>query len=226
MADRYLYASSLSCLTDPYVEIRPSKTHHLADSIRSTKEYCDEIVADWMSNGTEYTAAQNCSVCELGVQQIQLASPFGYDDDSAEHFASLTSSCSATGYAYTTPTRYALNGTATATTTSTATPSCAGSWYTVEADDTCVTISGANNVSTYGLISQNALDAACNSIYEGRTLCLPPTCKTHQLGMVETCTSLMSSLDITMAQLLAWNPMINTGCSNLASWRGWYLCAR
>ncbi|KAL4995198.1 hypothetical protein BDV10DRAFT_188314 [Aspergillus recurvatus] len=26
-----------------------------------------------------------------------------------------------------------------------------------------------------------------------------------------------------MAQLLAWNPMINSGCSNLASWRGWYL---
>lgn len=68
MTDRYLYASSLSCLTDPYVEIRPSKICHSADSIRSTKEYCDDIVADWMNNGTEYTATQNYSVCELGIQ--------------------------------------------------------------------------------------------------------------------------------------------------------------
>lgn len=179
-----------------------------------------------MSNGTEYTAAQKCSPCELEIQRLQLASPFGYDDESAEYFASLTSSCSAIGYSYTTQTSYALNGTATATTTSTATPTCPGPWYTVETDDTCVTISGANNVSTYRLISQNALDVDCNSIYEGKSLCLSSTCKTYQLEMLDTCTSLVNSLNITMIRLLAWNPIINPGCSNLASWKGWYLCAR
>ncbi|CRL29031.1 unnamed protein product [Penicillium camemberti] len=87
MTDRYLYSTSLSCLTDP-----------------STNEYCDEIVAGWVSNGSEYTSAQNCSPCELGLQKLQLESPFGYSDESAEAFSSLISSCSATGYTFATPT--------------------------------------------------------------------------------------------------------------------------
>ncbi|KAJ5800077.1 uncharacterized protein N7518_002145 [Penicillium psychrosexuale] len=104
-------------------------------------------------------------------------------------------------------------------------PTCLTSSYSVRANDTCVTISAANEVSTYNLISENALDVACNGISEGKTLCLPETCTTYQLELADTCDSLVSDLNIKFAQLLAWNPNINTGCSNLASWRGWYLCA-
>ncbi|KAG2025158.1 hypothetical protein GB937_002919 [Aspergillus fischeri] len=100
-----------------------------------------------------------------------------------------------------------------------------GGSYQVQANNTCVSISGAVNVSTYDLISSNALDLACNSLSEGKTLCLPPTCTTHQLDMPDTCDSLTASLNITFAQLLAWNPIFNSGCSNLATWRGWFLCA-
>lgn len=174
-------------------------------------------------NETEYTTAQNCSMCELGIQQIQLASPFGYSDDGAADFSSLTASCSASGYTYATPTAYALN----ATTVSTSTPTCTGSSYVIQGNDTCVSISGANSVSTYGLITKNALDISGDSLpVVGQSLCLPRTCTTYQLDMQDTCDSLVSGLNITMAQLLAWNPNINSGCSNLASWRGWYLCAR
>ncbi|OGE53422.1 hypothetical protein PENARI_c008G09124 [Penicillium arizonense] len=210
MIDRYIYAAGISCQTDP-----------------STHEYCDTIVSSWMANGSTYSSAQNCSACELSVLKRQLESPFGYSDEAAEDFVSLTSSCGATGYDFATPTAYALNATSTgagSSASATASSSCSG-FHTVEKEESCVTVSEANNVSTYGLIASNALDAACNSISEGRNLCLPSTCKTYQLGLSDTCESLISSLDITMAQLLAWNPMINTGCSNLASWIGWYLCA-
>lgn len=199
-----------------------------ANFTRLTNEYCDAIVATWINNGSEYTSAQNCSACQLNLQKLQLESPFGYSDESAGAFASLTSSCGATGYAYPTPTSYALSSTTTVSTvtpSSTSSSDCAGS-YTVQANDTCVTISGVKNVSTYGLIQANALDAGCQLISEGKDLCLPESCTTFQLEMIDTCDSLVSSLNITLAQLLAWNPIINTGCSNLGSWRGWYLCAR
>lgn len=209
-----------------FTKTKQNKT--LTTSHRDTKEYCDTIVSSWMANGSPYSSAQNCSSCELSIQKRQLESPFGYSDEAAEDFISLTSSCGATGYDFATPTAYALNATSTgagSSATATASPSCSG-FHTVEKDESCVTISEANNVSTYGLIAANALDAACNSISEGKSLCLPSTCKTYQLGLTDSCDSLTRTLDITMAQLLAWNPMINTGCSNLASWIGWYICAR
>jgi hypothetical protein len=64
---------------------------------RSTGEYCDTVVSSWIkkSSSAKWTKAQNCSDCELGIQNMQLASPFGYDDEGAATFASLTSSCNA-----------------------------------------------------------------------------------------------------------------------------------
>ncbi|KAM5506240.1 hypothetical protein McanMca71_002433 [Microsporum canis] len=181
--------------------------------------YCDLMVSEW-ANDTKAAEDHACSFCELGIQQVQLSSPFGYSDNDAVEFSSLTSSCSASGYSYATPTKYALNST-----TAAPAPTCTSSWYTIQPDDTCVTISGAHNISTYNLIQENAMDVACYAVHLRKRLCLPQQCKVHQLGMAENCRSLVKSLNITMAQLLAWNPMINSGCTNLASWRGWYLCA-
>jgi hypothetical protein len=98
--------------------------------------------------------------------------------------------------------------------------------YNVQAIDTCVTISGVNHVSTFALIQENNLEITCSGLYENRPLCLPPSCKTFQLQIPDTCDSLTRDLNMTKAQLLAWNPILDSGCWNLASWRGWYLCAR
>jgi hypothetical protein len=196
---------------------------------RGTGDYCDTIVSGWLNktnnNISAFTTAQNCSSCEIEVMQYQLNSSLGYDSDVAKTFSSLTSSCGATTYTWATPTTYALNATAVATSA----VKCSNSTkaYVIQSNDTCVTISGATSVSTYGLINTNQIDIACNSLPAvGGSICLPSTCSTYQLQYVDTCDSLVSSLNITKAQLLAWNPNINTGCSNLASWRGWYLCHR
>ncbi|EFX06453.1 peptidoglycan-binding protein [Grosmannia clavigera kw1407] len=210
-AERYLYAIDISCLVDS-----------------KTGEYCDVLVSSWLNetnnNVSAYTSEQNCSYCELALLQYQLASPIGYDEESAEAFSSLTSSCAATTYTYSVPTMttWALNATAVATTR----PTCNATAYTVQEDDTCVSISGEQNVSTYGLITTNALTLACDPLPDvGTELCLSSMCTTYQLQGYDNCDSVVADLGITMAQLLAWNPNINSGCSNLAYFRGWYLAS-
>ncbi|GFP55620.1 LysM domain-containing protein ARB_00327 [Trichoderma asperellum] len=205
LVDRFLYAASLSCLKD-----------------KASRKYCDLVVADWI-NQPNYTSSQTCSQCELGVLQIQLASPFGFSDTLAEAFADTTKSCSAANYAFATPTSYALNAT-----TFPNPSACTGSAYTIKQDDSCVTISAANGMSTYQLITKNNLNLGCDNLPAvGQSLCLPTgsTCRTYQLDLYDTCKTLMMSWNATLAQVLAWNPMINSACSNLASWRGWYLCS-
>ncbi|KAI0191720.1 LysM domain-containing protein [Xylaria flabelliformis] len=199
LVDRFLYAAGLSCLKD-----------------RSTAQYCDLQVAGW-ADQENYTDSQVCSYCQLRVQQIQLSSPFGYSEIYAESFAKLTADCGATGYSYAAPTQYALNATASAP----ATPACTGSSYTTQDGDTCISVSASNGISTYNLITGNALSAGCaNFLTTGTALCLQKTCNTYQLQYGDTCDSLTAGWNITFAQLQAWNPMINAGCSNLASWRG------
>ncbi|KAF2009038.1 carbohydrate-binding module family 50 protein [Aaosphaeria arxii CBS 175.79] len=197
LADRYLYAIQLSFGNN-----------------RSTGEYCDSIVPSWsdQSSTENQTMAQNCSDCELGIQKLQLSSPFGYDDDGAETFSSLTSSCNAGGYTYATPATYAINATAVPTPP----PRSCNSTYTVQEEDTCVSISVSQNVSTYGIISANGFDISCNLLPPpGSTICLPKTCDTIQLGIFDRCDDITSKLNITRQQLLSWNPNINQFCSNL-----------
>lgn len=196
--------------------------HGLVD--RSTGEFCDPLVSSWMNQSSaKWTTAQNCSDCELGVQKMQLSSPFGYDDEGAATFASLTSSCNAGGYSYATPAPYAINATAPE-----APPArtCTGT-YTVQEGDTCVSISALTNVSTYGLITANGFDISCNLLSPvGSTICLPKACNTHRLTGYERCDDITNTYHMSRHQLLAWNPIINDFCNNLASWYGWNLCTR
>ncbi|KAF2467383.1 uncharacterized protein BDR25DRAFT_327285 [Lindgomyces ingoldianus] len=158
--------------------------------------YCDSVVSQWLnqSSSGNWTVAQNCSDCELGVQKLQLSSPFGYDVDGAANFASLTSNCQAGGYTYATPTTYAINAIVVPDPPS---RTCTSS-YTVQDGDTCVSISLSRNVSTYDLIRAN-----------GSTICLPNICNTHLLDVYDRCDNITAGAHINRQQLLSWNPMIN-----------------
>ncbi|PVI08691.1 carbohydrate-binding module family 50 protein [Periconia macrospinosa] len=205
LADRYLYAIQIGCLKS------------------KSGEYCDSVVTKWQKEGSSsnWTSAQICSECELGVQKVQLSSPFGFDEAGAADFASLTSSCQATGYAYATPTSYAINATDTA-------PSPARtcvSTYTIQEEDTCVSISVSQGVSTHGIIKANGFDISCNMLLApGSQICLPAKCETYQLEMYETCDAIVDFAHITKPQLMAWNPMLSSWCNDLLTWYGWNLC--
>ncbi|KAK4141819.1 LysM domain-protein [Dichotomopilus funicola] len=205
LVDRYLYASSLSCLRDS-----------------ATGEYCDIVVAAWRNQTEPYTAAQNCSECQIGIQAKQLASPFGYDKEAASAFAFTTSSCAAKTYSYATPTSYALNS----TTVPPSRPTCATNrTYVIQKEDSCNTIAEAQGVATEALISLNGLDLGCTMMLPVNTsLCLPPACKIQELSPDDTCRSIITAQNITISQLLAWNPIISAGCGNLDRWRGRFIC--
>ena len=175
------------------------------------------------SSSANWTSTQNCSHCQLGVRQLQLSSPFGYNEEAASLFSSLTASCTAAEYAYATPAPYALNATEPESPTR---EPCVHS-YTVQEGDSCISISLAMNVSTYGIVKKNGFDTNCKLLPSaGSVICLPETCDTYQLDMYERCESIAADAKITQQQLLAWNPMINDFCSNLYGLFGWNICVR
>jgi hypothetical protein len=164
--------------------------------------------------------------------KLQLESPIGYDDEWVETFASLTSSCSATGYAYTSPAAYALNtstsvatATSNATSTATATQTCV-STYTMQANDTCLSISHSQNVSTYNLIMANNWNILCTNLPDvGGDVCIPEDCNATSLYYGWTCNDMASEWGANLAQVLAWNPIFSSACDNLYLFFDWMICA-
>ncbi|EHK22148.1 uncharacterized protein TRIVIDRAFT_200487 [Trichoderma virens Gv29-8] len=99
----------------------------------------------WNSNATGATSTELCSDCNLLIQQAQLDSPLGYDDDLASSYSSLTSSCGVTKYPTSSQSSYSLNRTTTQTTgrkaTATAAVNACKTTYTIKPGDTCRTFS-------------------------------------------------------------------------------------
>jgi len=146
--------------------------------------------------------------------EIQLSSPFGYDAEFASDFASLTSSCGSSGYAFTSPTSYALNSTAT-TSVPTTTPSCS-SPYLVQSGDTCDSIALAQNVSTFSIVTAGSLSPDCSNLQAGSSLCLPSSCNLYRVQYDDTCDSILAAnTNVTATNLLSWNPNINVLCTNI-----------
>lgn len=168
---------------------------------------------------------------------LQLEAPIAYRTEWETRFQSLTSSCQATAYEYTTPTSYALGSTTKATSSQTAsqsttgtttepnpTVSCASS-YVVQNGDTCDTIAAAQNVSNYNLILANNLDLDCTEIPEaGESLCIPQVCPIHRVTYGDNCRALASAYNATTVQIVAWNPNFDRQCINMMRWEKRYIC--
>ncbi|KAI9927171.1 hypothetical protein ASPWEDRAFT_177630 [Aspergillus wentii DTO 134E9] len=172
--NRYIYTYDLSCRKDS-----------------SSGKFCDEIFVSFL-NQSRLTAAQNCSDCMFGIVQIQLNSPFGYDDGFAEDFKSATSSCSATKYPFTSPPSCALNPTTTASPVPTYTPTCS-SPYPVKANDTCNSISLTHNVSTLGIVNAGGLSPSCSNLQAVGPLCLPAPRPLYLVDYDDTCDSIIAA---------------------------------
>ncbi|PYI25219.1 hypothetical protein BP00DRAFT_469767 [Aspergillus indologenus CBS 114.80] len=200
----------------------------------STGTFCDLFLAEWRNETNITDTAHDCDDCTLGPMKLQLESPLGYDTDWASEFASLTSSCRATGYSYTSPAGYALSTSTTATadtvtssataTGAVATQSCS-STYTVQTNDTCNSIAAGQNVSTYNLMIANSINILCTNLPDvGDEVCIPSTCNTTTLLHGDSCNGYEASWNASMAQILSWNPIISDTCDNLDLFVGWTLC--
>ncbi|KNG89016.1 hypothetical protein ANOM_002404 [Aspergillus nomiae NRRL 13137] len=211
IADNYLLTFEVSCKKD------------------EGGNYCDPLFLSWQSHYVVPNVTVACSECTLGVLEVQLNHPLGYDEGLEEKFHSLTSSCGIAGYSVTSPAPYALNATATATsviTTATSKPACDVS-YEVKPSDDCNSVAKSLSVSTYNLLQANYLDLYCQTFSRqvGKSLCVPPKCTTHTWQASDTCDSVVSGLgNVTLSQFLAWNPNFSSLCLNSPFFIGYEVC--
>jgi hypothetical protein len=178
----------------------------------------------WLGD-EEFTTAQNCSDCMLGVMQTNLNSPFAYSPDMAADFDALTSSCGNNNFPYTSPIEYALSATSPYEATAAPAPTCANA-YVVQDGDTCKSIALAQSVSTYSISNLNNLMLDCTGFQVGATLCLSEVCSTYSVEDWESCEDVVNLQNgtISEAQLLAWNPNLNGLCGNLHNYRDSVIC--
>lgn len=189
----------------------------------ATGHFCDEIFTSWL-NQTHLTAPQNCSDCMLGMMQNQLNSAFGYDDEFASEFNSTTKSCTATGYAFTSPPPYALNFSSTAPSDPNPTPLCANP-YRVQKNDTCESISLAHNVSTNALVSAGGLGPGCENLQAVGSICLPAKCELYRVEYDESCEDIIQKHPgLSAMSLLNWNPNIYMVCGNIQTLAATFIC--
>ena len=100
--------------------------------------------------------------------------------------------------------------------TSSQTPTCLNPTYTVIAGDDCATIAKAQSVSTLSLIALNGLNAQCTNLELGKTICIPPQCKTYEVKQGDTCAAIAQANGLDLSTFFSYNPSIaNPSCGNL-----------
>lgn len=171
-----------------------------------------------------------CSDCILGVFSIQLSSPVGYSEDLASQFSSAKAKCSATSYTFTRSTYPFFAATTSPSsmptgTTPTANSSCPRV-YTVRRGDTCNSIALAQRTSTYGIIEANGMNLFCSNLQKaGPRICLPQAqCTPYTINLADTCQSIASKWNVSVQEIMAWNPFFSNGCQNIDTWRDFVIC--
>ncbi|KAI0295011.1 hypothetical protein BC826DRAFT_1175232 [Russula brevipes] len=96
----------------------------------------------------------------------------------------------------------------------------------VQAGDTCEAIANAAGIAVSTLLANNpAVNPGCSNLFIGQVLCIankptqPPTCTCSTTRVVQsgdTCSAIANFVGIPLSTLLANNPAVNSGCTNLS----------
>ncbi|CAE6451743.1 unnamed protein product [Rhizoctonia solani] len=212
VADNLLYTYNSTCLKDA-----------------SSGAWCNTILnGSWPGTSADTSietldASTLCSSCSIQSLITSEQSVFGYDPTFVSSiWPTIQSKCKITT-AISDPGQAYIN----ITTPDAGPHTClSGKTYTVKSGDTCQAIAASQNVGTADLISINSILPGCTSIWVGQELCLPEACQTYTVQSGDTCESIViaQGADVTYAQLLNWNPSINSYCSNLIA--GTNICVR
>ncbi|KAF9073623.1 hypothetical protein BDP27DRAFT_1318602 [Rhodocollybia butyracea] len=97
------------------------------------------------------------------------------------------------------------------------------STYTVVSGDTCDAIAVKNNVTVAALEAANPdIDAQCDNLFVGESLCIPGTTIANSTCQVEftvqsgdDCFDIAEQFNVTLAALEAANPQVDPLCDNL-----------
>ncbi|VDC05351.1 unnamed protein product [Peniophora sp. CBMAI 1063] len=178
-----------------------------------------------------------CATCSLDALHIQMSSPFGWDANFVDDWASIQTEC-AVSYDNTVPSSLvpdpnvaassnatSYNVTATPTLTPASAANCAYGQLTVKSGDTCASIASTNSLSYDQLVSINGLDVNCTKLpAAGGQICSSGSCTLYTVQTGDTCIGLYTTHNITWTQLLAWNPQLDSTCSNIGMQVGKTIC--
>ncbi|KAI1290485.1 hypothetical protein F5Y03DRAFT_401258 [Xylaria venustula] len=161
-------------------------------------------------NGT--AVASPCDGCFVKQLQLQAGSPFGGGSELAAAYSSLTSSCGVAGM----PIKTTAISSSMVSPTPNPISTCLGETYIVASNDTCRSIAQSQGISIGWLVSDNNLNAYCAGFDATGSLCIQNTCATYTIKVNDTCTTIAKANNITSAQIISWNPTLNSACNNIA----------
>ena len=97
--------------------------------------------------------------------------------------------------------------------------------YTIQKSDTCINLSWTKKVFTFALLSDNSLPALCAGFpAAGTEICIPQQCNIYIVSPVDTCARVVKAKGLTVAQLIEYNPNLNSRCSDLRDLAGYVIC--
>ncbi|KAF3069352.1 LysM domain-containing protein [Trichoderma lentiforme] len=155
---------------------------------------------------TDYPKSVLCSSCQLSYYQILQRSPFlGYNAKLALQWQSIQDICG-------------LNLLAGSSASNATFPDA------VNVNTTAASIALSQSVSQGALWVPNNLLPACSLLKPGQSLCLPKSCATYTAQASDSYQSIADNNNITVNNVLAYNPTINPPCTNLNTTGGPVIC--
>ncbi|KAL2752064.1 carbohydrate-binding module family 50 protein [Sodiomyces alcalophilus JCM 7366] len=168
---------------------------------------------------TATASVDMCDNCIIKPFQFLAGNPYSNGFALQPDYSTLTESCSKTDFPL------ATTATEDPPTTPDPEPPCSGVEYTIQAEDTCQSISSANNVATAWMLYDNGLPAFCAGFpAEGEKICIVNQCNTYTVQADDTCQGIAAAANITMVQLYTWNPILGPACNRMSLSVGDSIC--
>lgn len=157
-----------------------------------------------------------CGDCGLGLARLELEYPGTYQDYLVADYSSSVSSCGVTAAPITSPTQVYFDNPRTIVSGYNTTTACTGSYVAVPTGISCDDMAERHNISTDSLLMLNQLDGGCANWPGNLTkMCVEGVCNPYMVQPNDTsCLDLARNFNITLTQLLAWNPTIDPLCQN------------
>ncbi|KAJ4154102.1 hypothetical protein LMH87_010565 [Akanthomyces muscarius] len=185
---------------------------------QKTGNFCVPIIAGHK--------AKKCDDCTLRYLSSFVDVEMAPDLISETQFKDLLKECSAdpSSYPIATRTLGEPNGPKETTAPAPHQRQCLGKNYTVTASDTCKSIAASNNIAIDRFLSENNLDAKCETLKTGDKVCIGSSCKLQEVKANQTCNDILRDQKFTIVELHAWNPILYSDCGNLDSLVGHPIC--
>ncbi|KZT42302.1 hypothetical protein SISSUDRAFT_1058665 [Sistotremastrum suecicum HHB10207 ss-3] len=200
--------------------------------------YCGPTLSTYSSQSgiLGYSSTQRCTSCLISTLGNVLLSPLTYSTSLLSTFQSVIASCGSVPSSSTMFSR----GSNFVDISSNATSAFAcsninGRTVSLSGSATCSSIAGQYSVSQADIQINNPTITStnCNTgIASGTSLCLPQKCVIFTVPSKSTCSSVVNTVNtqgiagqnITVGQLLSFNPELGSGCSNIGSRVGTTIC--